>query len=89
MKLAPELLPSFRGVVEQSLPDEQLEALERSELEALGGAVPLPVFSVAQSTAKRGIEAHWIAESVVRSIRELAARGGLRRRARRWSSATA
>ncbi|MEZ0109236.1 adenosylhomocysteinase [Catenulispora sp. EB89] len=34
-------------------------------------SVPVPVFSVAQSAVKRGVEARWIAESVVRSIREL------------------
>jgi S-adenosylhomocysteine hydrolase len=73
LTLAPELVPEYRGVVEQSPAGmEQLEALEAvGALEALGGVVPLPVFSVAQSKAKRGIEAHWIAESVVRSIREL------------------
>lgn len=64
MRLAPDLLPSFQGLVEQSLPGIE-------ELEAVGKAVPLPVFSVAQSAVKRGIEAHWIAESVVRSIRDL------------------
>ena len=64
MKLASDLLPSFKGLVEQSLPGIE-------ELEVAGKAVPLPVFSVAQSSVKRGIEARWIAESVVRSIREL------------------
>ena len=61
MRLAPELLPGFRGLVEQSL----------AGIEELEAAVPVPVFSVAQSSVKRGIEARWIAESVVRSIREL------------------
>ncbi|MEY9859343.1 adenosylhomocysteinase [Catenulispora sp. GAS73] len=60
-RLAPELLPSFQGLVEQS----------PAGIEELGDAVPVPVFSVAQSAVKRGIEARWIAESVVRSIREL------------------
>ncbi|OLE22028.1 MAG: hypothetical protein AUG49_20445, partial [Catenulispora sp. 13_1_20CM_3_70_7] len=64
MMLAPELLPEYRGVVEQSMAGIE-------ELEVFGADWPLPVFSVAQSTVKRGIEAHWIAESVVRSIREL------------------
>ena len=64
MRLAPDLLPRFRGLVEQSLPGIE-------ELEVAGGALPVPVFSVAQSAVKRGIEAHWIAESVVRAIREL------------------
>ena len=68
MKLAPDLLPRFRGLVEQSLPGIE-------ELEAAGEAmpVPVPVFSVAQSAVKRGVEAHWIAQSVVRAIRELLA----------------
>ncbi|MFL6115400.1 MAG: hypothetical protein ACJ786_29250 [Catenulispora sp.] len=64
MTSAPELLPEYRGVVEQSMAGIE-------ELEAFGADWPLPVFSVAQSTVKRGIEAHWVAESVVRSIREL------------------
>ncbi|NUP50424.1 MAG: hypothetical protein HOW97_24405, partial [Catenulispora sp.] len=62
--LVPELMPAYRGLVEQSMAGVE-------ELEALGADLPLPVFSVAQSKVKRGIEAHWIAESVVRSIREL------------------
>ena len=67
---APDLLPFFQGVVEQSMAGiEELEAV------AGGEPVPLPVFSVAQSSVKRGIEAHWIAESVVRSIRELSEDG--------------
>jgi adenosylhomocysteinase len=66
MKHAPDLLPSFQGLVEQSLP-----GVEELEAAVAGKAVPLPVFSVAQSSVKRGIEARWIAESVVRSIREL------------------
>ncbi|ACU75648.1 S-adenosyl-L-homocysteine hydrolase, NAD binding [Catenulispora acidiphila DSM 44928] len=68
MKLAPDLLPRFQGLVEQSLPG--IEELEVAE-EAM--PVPVPVFSVAQSAVKRGVEAHWIAESVVRAIRELLA----------------
>ena len=60
-RLAPELLPSFQGLVEQSL----------AGIEELDDEVPVPVFSVAQSAVKRRIEARWIAESVVRSIREL------------------
>jgi adenosylhomocysteinase len=87
MRLAPDLLPSFQGLVEQSS-----AGIEELEVAAGGGAasgsgsdssgslsgsgpallpVPVPVFSVAQSAVKRGIEAHWIAESVVRAIREL------------------
>jgi S-adenosylhomocysteine hydrolase len=66
MRLAPDLLPFFQGLVEQSPAGiEELEAVVG------GSAVPVPVFSVAQSTVKRGIEARWIAECVVRSIREL------------------
>ncbi|WP_194915736.1 hypothetical protein [Catenulispora rubra] len=61
MRHAPELVSSFRGLVEQS----------SAGIEELEVAVPVPVFSVAESTVKRGIEAHWIAETVVRSIREL------------------
>ena len=64
VKFAPDLLPHFQGLVEQSL-----SGIE--ELEVAGGAVPMPVFSVAQSAVKRAIEARWIAESAVRSIREL------------------
>ncbi|MFD0631970.1 hypothetical protein ACFQ9X_10440 [Catenulispora yoronensis] len=62
--LAPELLPAYRGLVEQSMAGVEV-------LEGLGADLPLPVFNVARSRVKRGIEAHWIAESVVRAIREL------------------
>lgn len=68
MRLAPELLPCFRGVVEQS--SAGVEELEEAR-SALPVPVSVPVFGVAQSTAKRRIEARWIAESVVRAIREL------------------
>jgi len=64
MTLAPDLLPACRGLVEQSLTGIE-------ELEATGLDLPVPVFNVAQSAVKRGIEAHWIAESVVRAIRDL------------------
>jgi S-adenosylhomocysteine hydrolase len=72
MVYASDLLPCFLGLVEQSM-----AGIEELEVAAGGGAgvpvaVPMPVFSVAQSSVKRGIDAHWIAESVVRSIRELA-----------------
>ncbi|NUR58246.1 MAG: hypothetical protein HOV87_06060 [Catenulispora sp.] len=65
--LVPELIPAYRGLVEQSMAG----VAELEELEAAGAGLPLPVFSVAQSKVKLGIEARWIAESVVRAIREL------------------
>jgi adenosylhomocysteinase len=105
-RLAPELMPCFRGLVEQSvsgvegLDDGDADADSDSHADAgteidtgtgtdghaavdtaadtaTDGAAParlplsLPVFSAARSAVKRGIEAHWIAESVVRSIRDL------------------
>jgi S-adenosylhomocysteine hydrolase len=68
MRQAPDLLPRLLGVVEQSL--SGIEELEDAAA-ATARPVPVPVFSVAQSSAKRGVEAHWVAESVVRSIRDL------------------
>ncbi|MEY9932891.1 adenosylhomocysteinase [Catenulispora sp. GP43] len=75
-KLAPDLLPRFQGLVEQSLPG--IGECEDTDGDGDGDAdgdrpapVPLPVFSAARSAVKRGIEAHWIAESAVRSIRDL------------------
>ena len=126
-RLAPELLPCFRGLVEQSV--SGVEGLDdadsdadvdsdadtntgtntgtdghadaRTEIDTGAGTdghadvgtaagtaadgaadtadgaalvrlpLSLPVFSAARSAVKRGIEAHWIAESVVRSIRDL------------------
>jgi S-adenosylhomocysteine hydrolase len=65
--LVPELVPAYRGLVEQSMAG----VAELEELQATGTALPLPVFSVAQSKVKRGIEAHWIAESVLRALRDL------------------
>ncbi|NUR25778.1 MAG: hypothetical protein HOV83_08005 [Catenulispora sp.] len=101
----PELLPAFRGLVEQSMSGvEVLESLCSLGASVDGGdggdggpfgsgsgsgsgsglrpsdtpasGLPLPVFSVAHSKVKRGIEAHWVAESVVRAIRELLPREG-------------
>jgi hypothetical protein len=79
--LAPDLLGSFQGLVEQSMAGIE-------ELEVLGPRLPLPVFSVAQSAVKRGTEARWVAETVLRSVRELCrGRGSTTRRP--WSSGTA
>ena len=66
-RAVPELIPAYRGLVEPSMAG----VAELEDLEAAGAGLPLPVFSVAQSKVKRRIEAHRIAESVVRAIREL------------------
>ncbi len=74
MRSAAELLPFFRGVVEQSMAG--IEELEDVVCPNTDPPVSVPVFSVAQSAVKRGIDAHWIAETVVRSAREAMPREG-------------
>ncbi|GAA4856018.1 hypothetical protein GCM10025787_45180 [Saccharopolyspora rosea] len=61
----PELVPRFRGVVEQTMSGIfRLEPFDD---------LPLPVFPVAQSEVKRTIEPRWVADRAVRTIVDLLA----------------
>jgi adenosylhomocysteinase len=61
MDARPDLVPAFRGLVEQTM--SGIVKLER-----FGERLPLPIFSVAQSRLKSTVEAYGIADAAVRNV---------------------
>ncbi|MGH3712142.1 MAG: NAD(P)-dependent oxidoreductase [Micromonosporaceae bacterium] len=64
MDARPDLVPSFSGLVEQTMSGIY-------KLERFGDGLPVPVFSVAESRLKGTIESYGIADAAVRNVLRL------------------